>query len=178
MFPQGFPIMIKPTLIASLVLGGCFGLALVGATGQPGQAQTAAPAAPPSTPATPAAKVSPDELQKFAKVVKQLLTLDRETETQMVSAIEQTGLPKERFLAIYLAKKDPKGNPNFKITADEEKKYTEAELKLTEIQKTAEAKQNAAIAAEGFNGQRFNQIMTEIQSSPQLQQDLRKILQS
>ncbi len=81
----------------------------------------AAPVKPTPAPAAPAAAISPEELTRFSKVVKQLFALDRSTETQIVAAIEKTGLQTQRFMDIYLAKKDPAGKPGFKMTPDEEK---------------------------------------------------------
>jgi hypothetical protein len=188
-YPKHFSAMKTSFLVG----GALFGLWTGGSL--PAYAEGAAPAQPSSAPptATPTApaptapvaptssvssEVSPGELQKFAKVVKQLLALDQTTEAEMIAAIEKSGLPKDRFLAIYLAKRDPAGKPDVKITADEAKQYANAETQVTAIQKSAIAKQDEAIKSEGFNGQRFNQIMNAVQADPKLQQDLRKMLQS
>ncbi len=182
-YPKYFSAMKAFVLIS----GTLFGLWANGSL--PAYGQGAAPATPSASPAVPtppaqaapsvpAQPVSSEDLQKFAKVVKQLLALDQATEAEMVTAIEKAGLPKERFLVLYLAKRDPAGKPDVKITADEAKQYANAETQVTAIQKNAIAKQDEVIKAEGFNGQRFNQIMNAVQGDPKLQQDLKKMLQS
>jgi uncharacterized tellurite resistance protein B-like protein len=152
---------------ALLVLGGGMGL--------PAAAQVPVPTAP-VTPTAPAAKVSPEELQKFATVVKQLLTLERTATQDIVTAIEQTGLPKERFLELYLAKRDPAGKPDVKPTPQEASQFTTAETKVAAIQKTIAVQQVAAIKQQGFDEQRFNQILEVVQADPQLQETVRKML--
>lgn len=130
---------------------------------------------PPAT-ATPAAKVSPAELQKFARVVKQLLTLEQTSTLEMITAIEKTGLPKERFLELYLAKRDPAGKPDVKPTPQEASQFTTAETQVAAIQKTVATQQVAVIKQQGFDEERFNQILDAVQADPQLQETVRKML--
>lgn len=130
---------------------------------------------PPAT-TTPATKVSPEELQKFALVVKQLLTLEQASTVEMITAIEKTGLPKERFLELYLAKRDPAGKPDVKPTPQEASQFTTAETQVAAIQKKIATQQVAAITQQGFNEERFNQILDAVQADPQLQETVRKML--
>ncbi len=147
-------------------------LALWGGMGMPTYAQTPTP---PAT-TTPATKVSPEELQKFALVVKQLLTLEQTSTVEMITAIEKTGLPKERFLELYLAKRDPAGKPDVKPTPQEASQFTTAETQVAAIQKKIATQQVAAITQQGFNEERFNQILDAVQADPQLQETVRKML--
>lgn len=169
------------------ILAGCSLTVLLAAGSLPAHAQTPSPAPSPApaspAPASPAPagnqeKVSPDELKKFATAVKQMLVIAKDAETQMSQAVQQTGLSEERFNQIYLAKKNPTSKPEKPITAKEQQSYDQAVAKLSQIEKDAQSKMDKTIVGQGLEVQRFNQIFATVQSSPQLRQEVQKMLQS
>lgn len=160
------------------ILAGCSLLVLLTVGSLPAHAQNSTPA--PSTPAPAASqsKVSSEELKKFAGAIKKMLVISQDTETQMVQAVQQSGLTEARFNEIYLSKKDPAKKPTNAITPKEQQSYDQALSKLTEIEKAARTKMDSTIQSEGLEVPRFNQIFAEVQGSPQLRQEVQKMIQS
>ncbi len=160
--------MIKRILVA------CCTVALVGAAHLSAQAQTQAPA--PQT--APAATVSKDEVQKFANAIKQILVINREFEKEAAQAIkDEKGLTEQRFDEIYKAQRNPKTTPAVQIQPKERQSYDRVVTKLEQIQKDSDAKMEEAVKAQKLEMPRFNQIFEAAQKSPQLRQEIQKLVQ-
>ena len=160
--------MIKRVLIA------CCTAALLGAAHLPAQAQTQAPAPQ----ASPTTSVSKDEVQKFANAIKQILVINRESEKEAAQAIkDEKGLTEQRFDEIYKAQKDPKAAPAVQIQPKERQSYDRVVTKIVQIQKASDAKMEKAVQAQGLEVPRFNQIFEAVQKSPQLRQEIQKLVQ-
>lgn len=176
------------------ILTGCLAFAVVlGGYTTMAQAQTQAPANSPAPapgnapaekppapqPAAPAATpVSPEELQKFSKVVKQLLVLGKDAEAQIAQAIKKEGLTEERFGEIYASQNNPQAKPARQVTPKEQQSYNQALTNVRQIQESADAKLQSLVKQEGLEVQRFNQIFAAIQRDPKLRQEVQKMIGS
>ncbi len=166
--------MLKPLLTGSYV----FVLLFVGSLSA--QAQVPQPTSPPSqsqVPVVPQAKITPDELQKFARSLKQLLVVEQGVKQEMAQAIGQSGLSEQRLREIYQAKKNPSTQPTTAITLQEKQKFDKTFARLREIQQKANSKELQAIQKEGLQPERFNQILIAVRQDPTLQQKVRKMIQ-
>jgi hypothetical protein len=161
-------------MLKSFLAGGSL-LILLAVSGLPASAQNSAPA---PAPAASPASVSPDELQKFASAIKKMLLISQDTETQMVQAVQQTGLSEARFNEIYLSKKDPAAKLKTPITQSEQQNYDQAIVRLNEIEKNARTKIDSTVKGEGLEPQRFSQILAAVKGNPQLRQEVQKMIQS
>ena len=159
------------------ILASCSLLVLLAVGNVPAQAQNSAPTTKPA-PAATQTKVSPEEMQKFAATIKKLLVINRDMETQMVAAVQKTGLTEQRFGEIHRSKKDPAAKPTKQISPNEEQSYNQAMTQFTQIQKDAQTKMDQTVESEGLGTDRFNQILAQVQKDPSLRQELRKLLQS
>jgi len=151
----------------------------------PAQAQNSSPGSPssapsaaPSTAPSSQPQVSPEELKKFVGALKNILVIAQDSETQMTQVIQKQGLTPSRFNEIYLAKKNPSAKPANQITPKEEQSYQQVIPQLTKIQEDAQSKRDKAIQAQGMQIPRFEQILTIAQKSPELRQEIRKMIQS
>ncbi|UBF28365.1 DUF4168 domain-containing protein [Kovacikia minuta CCNUW1] len=146
----------------------------------PAQAQNPSPAPSPAAPSSaPAAQqVNPDELKKFTNALKKILVIANDAETQMGQVIQKEGLTPARFNEIYQSKKNPSAKPASQITPKEEQSYQQVVSQLTKIQENAQTKRDQAIVAEGLKVDRFEQILTIAQKSPELRQEIRKMIQT
>lgn len=158
--------MLKYALAASCTV------ALLFSAHIPAQAQSAAPAPQ----AAPSAPVSKDEVQKFAGAIKQILVINRASESQAVQAIRGEGLTEQRFDEIYKVQREAKGKPTSQIPAKDQQSYDRAVTKLVQIQKDSETKMEKAVQSQGLNVQRFNQIFEAVQKNPQLKQEIQQII--
>ncbi len=157
------------------ILLACCTAVLVGAVHLPAQAQTSAPA--PAPQAAPTKPVSKDEVQKFANAIKQILIINRASETEAVAAIKGEGFTEERFDEIYKSQQDPKAKPTTQIQPKERQGYDRVVTKLVQIQKDSDAKMEKAVQSQGLDVPRFNQIFEAAQKNPQLRQDIQKLVQ-
>lgn len=149
-------------------------------TTKPAPATKPTPAAvpAPASPSTVQAKVSSDELKKFATATKQLLAIVNDAETQMIQVVEKQGLSQTRFNEIYQSKQNSGTKPATQVTPKEEESYKQAVSQLTQIQKDAQAKMDQAVQLQGLPMERFNQIFAAVQTDPQLKQEVRKMIQN
>ena len=160
--------MIKRVLVAYCTA------TLLSAAYLPAQAQTQSPA--PQAVQTTA--VSKDEVQKFANAIKQILVVNRESEKKAAQAIkDEKGLTEQRFDEIYNAQKDPKATPAVQIQPKERQSYDRVVTKLVQIQKDSDVKMEEAVKAQKLEMSRFNQIFEAAQKSPQLRQEIQKLVQ-
>ena len=155
------------------VLVACCTAVLVGAAYLPAQAQAPAPA-PQVAPVT---SVSKEEVQKFASAIKQILAINRASESEAVQAIKGEGLTEQRFDEIYKSQRDPKATPTAQIQPKERQGYDRVVTKLVQIQKDSDAKMEKAVQAQGLDVPRFNQIFEAAQKNPQLRQEIQTLVQ-
>ncbi|WP_017316874.1 DUF4168 domain-containing protein [Mastigocladopsis repens] len=175
--------MFKQLLTGGYVLG----LLLVGNLSALAQVQK--PATPPSQPQAPAApqtqpqtQVTPEELQKFARTVKQLINIEQGANQEMTQVIGQSGLSQQRFIEIHKAQSSPSsGSTNGStktVTPQEKQQYDKAFTRLGEIQKQAESKMQQVVQKEGLPIKRFNEIEAAVRQDPAMQQKVRQMIQS
>jgi hypothetical protein len=136
------------------------------------------PTSKPSVQSAPTTKVSQEELQKFANAVKQLQAIQRQTETQMIGAIQREGLSEQQFMQIYQSQRNPNAQPAKKATSEEMKKYQQAVSKVTDIQRQTTPKMEKAVKSQGLELQRFNQIFAAIQADPTLKQQVQNLVRT
>jgi hypothetical protein len=139
---------------------------------------SASPSSQPQVPATSQTKVNPDELQKFARSLKQLLVIEQGANQQIVQLIGQSGLSQPRFLEIYKAQRTPSAQPTKAVTSQEKQQFDKAFTSLRSIQQEANTKMQQVLQKEGLNPESFNKIEAAVRQDPALQQKVREIIQS
>ena len=160
------------------VFTGASVLALILACNLPAQAQSQAPAAKPPGQSTPQAQVSPQELQKFANAIKQLVAIEQDANQQMLQAIKQEGLSPDRFDEIYKGQQTSPAQPTTSVSQDEKQKFARAMTKVTGIEQQVQPRMQKAVQDQGLELARFDQIMAAVQQSPELKQQVQKLIQS
>lgn len=144
----------------------------------PSASPPASPSSQPQVPATSQTKVNPDELQKFARSLKQLLVIEQGANQQIVQLIGQSGLSQPRFLEIYKAQRSPSAQPTKAVTSQEKQQFDKAFTSLRSIQQEANTKMQQVLQKEGLNPESFNKIEAAVRQDPALQQKVREIIQS
>lgn len=160
--------MIKNALAAFCTV------ALLSTVHLPAQAQKTAPA--PQNAPTSAPQPSKDEVQKFARAIKQILVINKASEQQAVQAIQGEGLTPQRFDEIYKTQADPKVKPTSQVQPKERQSYDRVVVKLVSIQKDSQSKMEKAVQDEGLNVQQFNQIFEAVQKNSQLKQEVQQMI--
>jgi hypothetical protein len=142
------------------------------------QAQTQQPAPQPQPQTAPQTQISPEELQKFAQAVKELQAIDRQAQTDMVKAVEAQGLTEKRFLEIYQSQQKPKASAPANLSSQEKQRFGQALTSVQGIQQQTQTKMQQALKTQGFEVQRFNQVMATVLKDPTLKQQVLQLLQS
>ncbi len=117
--------------------------------------------------------VSDAELEKFAQAVQALQSAEQESQKKMIAIVEEQDLEIEKFNEIHQAKMQ-----NQEVSASETdlKKHEKAVAKLEEMQPEIQKMMETIVTTEGLTMERFQQIATAMQSSPQLQQRLQQLM--
>lgn len=162
------------------VFTGASVLALMLACNLPAQAQSQnqPPAAKPQGQSAPQTQVSPQELQQFAKAIKQLLAIEQDANQQMLMAITQEGLSPDRFDEIYKGQQNSQAQPTNPVSQEEKQKFARAMTKVSGIEQQVQPRMKKAVQDQGLELTRFDQIMAAVQRSPDLKQQVQKLIQS
>jgi Domain of unknown function (DUF4168) len=133
------------------------------------------PAQPNEATSTPAADISDAELEKFAEAVPQLQAIERSTQQEVVQAIEESGISRERFGQLY--QQQTSGSAIEPApTAEEQENFTQAYSSIQKIQQDALSEREQIIQAQGLEPQRFDQILAAVLQDPALQQQVQSMM--
>jgi hypothetical protein len=166
--------MLKQLLTGSSVL------VLLLAGGLSAQAQVPQSSSSPSSSqltGTPQTQVSPDDLQKFARSIKQLRVIQQGERQQIVQLVSQSGLSRERFMEIYQAQQTPPQQPKQAITPKEQQQFNIAFAKIGQIQQQNQSKKERVVQKEGLQPARFNQILEAVRQDSSLQEKVKQMIQ-
>ncbi|MGH2413602.1 MAG: DUF4168 domain-containing protein [Microcystaceae cyanobacterium] len=166
--------MKKPLLLVS-----CAGiLFLAGSLSTRTLAQQPAPGSPSPVQQAPQGEISPEELQRFAKAVKQLRALDQTSQEKMAQAVQSEGFTPERFMEIERGQQNPQGQAAPEVSGEEKQKYEKALAQVKQIHLETQTQMQQAIKAEGLEVERFNEIVAAVQQDSTLQQQVQQMLKS
>lgn len=139
---------------------------------------SAQPAPPTPTQPQPAAEVSSEDIEKFARAIAQLQTIQQETQTELLQIVEGQGLTPDRFNEIAEAQQNPQAAPSVEISDEELQNFEQAANEITAVRQQTQARFQEAVQAEGLAVDQFNQILAAVQQDPELQQEVEQILRS
>jgi len=122
-------------------------------------------------------QVTDDELNRFVTALQLVEEIQIETQATMSEAIEARGMSEQRFSEIHSVQQNPEMDLGDDISDAEEEAYEVVLAELIEVQQSAQQDMQSAVAGEGFDVQRFNEIIMAIQQDPQLAQQVQEMLQ-
>lgn len=146
-----------------------------GATAEPATTAPAAPSAESAAPSAPAASISDTELQQFAEAVPQIQAIERSTQQEVAQAIDESGISRERFRQLY-QQQSAGSTAEADVTSEEQESFAQAYSNIQKIQQDAQAEREQAIAAQGLEPQRFDQILAAVLQDPALQQQVQSMM--
>lgn len=124
-----------------------------------------------------AEEVTDEELNRFVTALQTVQEIQIETQATMSEAIEAQGMTEQRFSEIHNAQRNPEIDLTAEITEAEEETYEAVLAQLISLQRGAQEEMQDAVASEGFNVQRFNEIIMAIQQDQELAQRVQEMLQ-
>lgn len=114
--------------------------------------------------------VSNQELEQFAGALMKIQEVTRETQEEMIAAVEKKGLEVQRFNEMMQANQDP--DKEVEGSEDEIKKFESATSELDSIQIASQRDMEAGIVEEGLTVERYRAIAALVQNDASLQQKL------
>jgi hypothetical protein len=134
-------------------------------------------------------------LQKFARALQEVRGLQNQAQNDMLQALQSEGLTPERFNQIAEATQrrtpgnstrpnaagTPEGIPSQQsganVSSEDRQRFERVVQQLTQIQQAARGKQEQAVTASGLSVQQFNQIFAAVRQNPQLQEQVRNLIE-
>ncbi|KYC37173.1 hypothetical protein WA1_46955 [Scytonema hofmannii PCC 7110] len=169
-------------MFKQLLTGSCiFLFLLVGNLSVQAQPKPVSPSSspqsqPPASNTPTNTQVSSEELQKFARTIKQLIGIEQNANQEMSQTITKSGLSQQRFMEIYKSQKTPSAQPTQAVSSQEKQQFEKAFTNLRQIQQQAETKMKQVLQTEGLQPERFNQIEAAVRQDPALQKKVREMI--
>lgn len=120
-------------------------------------------------------EVSDQDLKKFAAVLQEIQAVNQQAQQDMVVVVEDEGLEIKRFNEIRQAQANP--DMEVDVSEDEVKMFNAATEELVKIQEDAQKDMETEIKEEGLTVAQYQNIATQIQNNPELQQKLQQYLE-
>jgi hypothetical protein len=117
-----------------------------------------------------------EELKKFAKVVVDVITIQQESQMQMISTIEQHEMSIQRFNEMMIESQD---RPLDEVDGSQEEKeaFTDISIQIMAIQEEMEDRLIESIQREGFTIEQYEQLLRDYQHDPELQQRVQDLVE-
>lgn len=126
-----------------------------------------------TAPATQAVQteVSEDELTRFAGTFQQMRMMNQEVQVKMTQVISEEEMEIKRFNEIHMATLDP--SVEVEVTEKEQEKYSEIVSEVEKIQLDFQEDMEEIIQESGLTVERYQEIATQLETDPELQQRLK-----
>ncbi len=116
-------------------------------------------------------EISDEELKQFMTATQHIQSINQETQRTMANVVRQEGLEIQRFNEIQQAQLNSQQEVD--ATEEEMKQYEKTIEQLEQEQIKARQEMEDKIEAEGLTVDRYEEIVTAIQSDPEVQEKLR-----
>ncbi|MFQ4140133.1 DUF4168 domain-containing protein [Nodosilinea sp. PGN35] len=147
--------LFKGLLAATLLLG-----VPAAAVAQGQEAPAPAQAAP--------VEVSETQIDRFASAYQAIQSIQQAVQADLVAAVEATGLTVDDYNAIAESQQSPEAVAE--VPAEQAEQFAAAAEQVATLREGARSEMQAAIAAEDLTVEEFEQILTQAQQDPALQQ--------
>lgn len=119
--------------------------------------------------------VSDEEIQKFATAMSNVQTVNQQAQQEMVKAVTDEGIEVSRYNEIYEAQQNP--NQDVDSSEEEMEQFRSASQKIQKIQQKTQGQIEKDIQKAGLSMQRYQEISTQVQGDPDLQEKVREQMQ-
>ncbi len=116
--------------------------------------------------------VGESELQAFAVSLRDIARLQQATQQEMVAAVQEQGLEPQEFQQLQAAEQ-----ADGSVPANQGEQYRQAITELEGIQQAAEVRMGQILEANAMEPNRFNELLAQYQSDPNLQSQVEAVLQ-
>ncbi|NER32301.1 MAG: DUF4168 domain-containing protein [Symploca sp. SIO1C4] len=170
--------MLRSILVGSSIF------ALLFASSLPTRAQDEAPTQEQSIQEQPeeeageVSEISQEELKQFVETIKLIQVIEEQAKVEMLKTLETLGLNPQDYQAFLQGQQNPEEESTPQVTEEQQQIFEQARDQIAEIQKTAQLKMQEAVENEGIGIESFSRISTAVQKDPDLQEQVKLLLQS
>ncbi|NMF83334.1 DUF4168 domain-containing protein [Nodosilinea sp. P-1105] len=129
--------------------------------------------APQPTP-EPQVELSPAQIDSFVNAYQAIQMIQQEVQADLVAAVEAEGLSVDDYNAIAESQQSPEAAAE--IPAEQTEQFAAAVEQVSTIRASARDDMEAAIQAQDLTIEEFEQILTQAQQDPALQQEINQRL--
>jgi hypothetical protein len=119
-------------------------------------------------------KYNDEELKKFAKVLVDVITIQQQSQMQMIAVIEENEMSIQRFNQMMMESQE-KPIEQVEGTQEEKEAFANISVEIMGIQEQMEDQLIKSIEDEGLSIERYEEILTDYQADPELQQRIRQL---
>jgi hypothetical protein len=118
---------------------------------------------------------SDEEVQKFVQAAEQVSSIMQHSESEMIRAINDQNLDIEKFNEI-MAAQQGMVDGGIEVTPEELDAFSSAASKIIEIQEEMREEMQRAIAAQGMDTDKFQQMVIAYQRNPEFQNKIDRMI--
>jgi phosphoglycerate-specific signal transduction histidine kinase len=116
------------------------------------------------------------ELQKFAKVMKKIQTVQNESTKKIETAFSESSMSKQRFNKLYSARKNGSNQKAKNETKAETEEFKKLATQIQSIQQSNQKKMVDIVRKNDMTVQKFNQIVKAMRSNPNLGKKIQQMM--
>lgn len=120
-------------------------------------------------------EVSDSELEKFAQAFQRIRMMNQQAQQEMSALVQDEDMEIARFNQIHQASLDPE--VEIETTQEEEEKYERISTEIEEMQVKFQEQMEELITEQDLTIEKYQQIATQLQTDPELQERLRAYFQ-
>lgn len=120
-------------------------------------------------------EVTDSELEDFAQAFQAMRMLNQQVQQEMAGVVEGEGMEIQRFNEIHQATVDPQREID--ATEEERQQYQNITSEIQERQTSFQQQIEETISDADMSMERYEQIATQLQNDPELQERLREVFQ-
>lgn len=120
-------------------------------------------------------EVSDAELERFAQAFQRMRMLNQQAQQQMAQIVEEEGMEIQRFNEIHQATVDPEVEVD--VTEQELEQYRDISTEIQGMQENFQGQLEEIVESQDLTLERYEQIATQLQRDPELQERLRAVFQ-
>jgi len=121
-------------------------------------------------------QISDSTLQQFAGALKVVQAMNKDVQKEMGETVTEAGMEVERYQEIALASQNPDAEVD--MTAEEQQKVKQINQDLQQLQMKVQTEMQSEITKQGLTVERYQELVTIIQSDPALMQRFQQIMQN
>lgn len=122
-------------------------------------------------------KVSDTELTKFANAYTDIQLVNEKAQNEMTSLIENSGMEIATFNVLYQSSQNPNTPTPAEVSKEDTKKFEAVVVEIEKLQPKFQKEMEAAVIKNDMTIERYQQVVTQLQTDPELQQKLQQKLQ-